>query len=111
MTTKTRLLNTLNYARTDEILEDMAKLLRAKGENYGPSFKAISEILLILFPEGVPTQAYGDVGLMIRCLDKFCRMAFGPRAGDAPWAQLVDQECPWKDVLGYAALGVEANDG
>jgi len=63
-----------------------------------------------LFPNGIPVNCYGDAGLMTRCLDKFCRMAFSPREGDDVWANCTDQENPWRDVAGYGILGVESHE-
>ena len=102
----------VDYSKTREACTRAADLLEEKAKNYGPSFKAVAEIMRVLFPNGIPVAAYGDAGLMIRVLDKFARLAYSKRReDDALWGTLVDRENPWKDILGYAALAVEANGG
>ena len=99
----------IDYDETDAITADAARLLREKALNYGPSFKVVAEIMKLLYPSGVPVTTYGDVSLIIRCMDKVCRMAFSQREGEDVWADCVDQEDPWRDIMGYAILALESH--
>lgn len=99
----------INYTFTEGMLESIGRLLRYKGQNYGPSFKVVAEVMRLYFPEGIPPEAFGDALLMVRVFDKFARIAYGDRQGDDTWADLVDPETPWKDIIGYAALAVESH--
>ena len=76
----------------------MADLVHKKNIAYGDASGKTQAILKTLFPDGVPVESYKDMLLMIRCFDKFSRIAtnndeFG--------------ESPWKDIMGYAMLAIE----
>jgi hypothetical protein len=80
-----------------EIGSDVGNLVQAKNEAYGDSFGRASEILQILYPNGIPVSGYRDVLAITRVVDKLFRLANNKDAFG---------ECPWKDICGYSILGI-----
>lgn len=72
-----------------------------KQRQYGDSVTKTVAILKALFPEGVPVFAYSDLLLIVRMLDKFSRLA--TRGSDG---KDLGGEDAWKDLCGYALLGL-----
>ena len=88
---------TKNY---ELIANEIGKLVQEKNEAYGDSFGQACRILEVLYPEGIKPGQYRDALAITRVIDKLFRLsnkkdAFG--------------ESPWRDICGYAILGV-AND-
>lgn len=88
---------TKNY---ELIANEIGKLVQEKNEAYGDSFGQACRILEVLYPEGIKPAQYRDALAITRVIDKLFRLsnkkdAFG--------------ESPWRDICGYAILGV-AND-
>lgn len=86
--------------RYREIGEEIGRLVQEKNEAYGDSFGQACRILEVLYPNGIQPAQYRDALAITRVIDKLFRLsnkkdAFG--------------ESPWKDICGYAILGV-AND-
>lgn len=77
------------------IATDLGKLLEVKNEAYGNAFVKITEILSILYQDGIKPEQYKDLGLVIRILDKLCRIA----KDNDPLG-----ESPFQDIAGYAIL-------
>ena len=75
---------------------DIAKLVETKQMQYGNSFGNAHKILEILYPNGVPVNAYQDLLTVTRIIDKLFRIANGDQ-GD---------ESAWKDINGYSLLSV-----
>ena len=74
----------------------VVKTVRDKNKEYGNAFRKVSEILSVLFPNGITPDKYDDVALLIRVLDKICRIA-----------NTNDEEVKkdaWLDICGYALL-------
>lgn len=82
------------------LAEGVSKLTAEKNQAYGNSFAKSSEILKVLYPDGIPPEAYGDALAITRVIDKLFRLATRKDAFG---------ESPWKDICGYALLGM-AND-
>lgn len=86
----------------------VVKTVRDKNKEYGNAFKKVSEVLSILFPSGITSDKYHDVALLIRVLDKICRIANTNDEG-------VKKDA-WLDICGYALLrlgdlnGVESEE-
>tara|TARA_R100001463_G_scaffold50536_3_gene100867 strand:+ start:1408 stop:1734 length:327 start_codon:yes stop_codon:yes gene_type:complete len=80
--------------------ESIALLVTEKREAYGDSFTKVGEVVSILYPEGIPTDAYQDALAIVRVLDKLVRIANSEGKADAM------NESPWQDILGYALLSV-----
>jgi len=80
-----------------EISLDLGSLLEEKNKAYGSAFSKSSEVLKILYPNGVDPDQYTDLLLTTRILDKLFRIATDKSAFN---------EEPWKDIAGYGLLGV-----
>jgi len=77
------------------IATKLGKLLEVKNEAYGNAFSKTTEILNILYPDGIKPEQYQDLGLVIRILDKLSRIA----QNNDPLG-----ESPFQDIAGYAIL-------
>lgn len=80
-----------------EISLDLGSLLEEKNKAYGSAFSKSSEVLKILYPNGVEPDQYTDLLLTTRILDKLFRIATDKSAFN---------EEPWKDIAGYGLLGL-----
>lgn len=83
-----------------EIGEEIGRLVQEKNEAYGDSFGQACRILEVLYPTGIQPSQYRDALAITRVIDKLFRLANKKDAFG---------ESPWKDICGYAILGV-AND-
>ena len=92
----------LEYAT---IAAEIAATVTRKNKAYGDSFAKVTRVLELMFPNGVPVEAYADLGGIVRTLDKLFRVATDRDALE---------ENPWGDIAGYALLAirrVEADKG
>lgn len=80
-----------------EITNELGSLLEEKNRSYGSAFSKSSEVLKILYPNGIQPDQYTDLLLTTRILDKLFRIATDKSAFN---------EEPWKDIAGYGLLGV-----
>jgi hypothetical protein len=94
----------VDYQYAKESYTDLARnigeMTDAKGTQYGNATEKVAEIIAILYPNGIPPFAYRNSLLIVRVLDKLCRLANQGEDG-------VDKggEDPWRDVAGYALIG------
>jgi len=79
-----------------EITVELGSLIEDKNKAYGSAFAKSSEILKILYPDGIQPDQYTDLLLTTRILDKLFRIATDKSAFN---------EEPWKDIAGYGILG------
>lgn len=84
----------------EKIGTEIGKLVQEKNEAYGDSFGQACKILDVLYPEGIAPSQYRDALAITRVIDKLFRLANKKDAFG---------ESPWRDICGYAILGV-AND-
>lgn len=70
-----------------------------KNEKYGDAFRKIGKIIKIMYPDGVDIDRMGDFTLVVRVLDKLCRIADGDKKAF--------DENPWRDCVGYGLLGMD----
>lgn len=80
-----------------DIAADVAATVEQKQAAYGDSFGKAGEVLAILYPRGIPVEAYGDALAIVRVLDKLFRVATDRDALG---------ESPWRDIAGYSLLAV-----
>lgn len=83
-----------------EIGEEIGSLVDQKNAAYGSSFAESYKILSVLYPNGIKPEQYTDALAIIRVIDKLFRLATNKDAFG---------ESPWRDIAGYAILGV-SND-
>jgi hypothetical protein len=78
----------------------VANLVAEKQEAYGDSFGRSKHLISVLYPDGIRSDQYDDALAIIRVIDKLFRIANKKDAF---------REDPWKDIMGYAMLGVAKN--
>lgn len=76
---------------------ELAAVVEHKNKAYGDSLAKVTRTLELMFPTGIPVEAYADVGGIVRTLDKLFRVATDRDALE---------ENPWGDIAGYALLAV-----
>ncbi len=84
----------------ESIGQQVGSLCAEKNEAYGDSFGQACRILEVLYPAGIKPNQYRDALAITRVIDKLFRLANKKDAFG---------ESPWKDICGYAILGM-AND-
>ena len=82
--------------------EFLTALVVEKNAAYGDASAVTEKIMALLYPNGIAIEQYSDALLMVRTLDKLCRIALGNKAAFG--------ESPWKDVGGYGILGAAKDD-
>lgn len=75
----------------------IGRLTAEKNKAYGDSFAKCGAFLELLYPDGVKVERYRDMLAIVRVWDKLMRIATHRDAMG---------EDPWRDVAGYALLGV-----
>lgn len=80
------------------IAADIAATVAEKNAAYGDSVTRSAGIMRVLYPDGIPVDAYGDALLVVRVLDKLSRIATDRDALG---------ESPWRDIAGYALRACE----
>lgn len=78
-----------------KIAVDIATLLEQKNLAYGDAFAKTTQILELLYPNGINVNQYKDIHVIVRMLDKISRIA---RDND-PMG-----ESPYLDLAGYGIL-------
>ena len=77
--------------------QTLGALVDSKQAQYGDAIQASEEILRVLYPGGVPANKEGDMLLIVRIIDKLCRLTRGNGEGG---------EDAWADIAGYGLLGM-----
>lgn len=81
-----------------EIANQIGQLVEEKNIAYGNATVVSSKILQILFPNGVKSDQFYDMLLIVRVIDKLCRIANKKEAFN---------ESPWTDIAGYGIIGAK----
>jgi hypothetical protein len=81
-----------------KIGNQIGSLVDEKNAAYGSSFSECHKILSVLYPNGIKPEQFTDALAIIRVIDKLFRIANKKDAFG---------ESPWKDIAGYALLGIE----
>lgn len=84
----------------------LGELVASKQTQYGDSAGRASQIMAVLYPDGIPRHAYDDALLTVRVIDKLSRIA--QRGTDG---KDLGGESPWKDIAGYGLLGQAKDEG
>ncbi len=79
----------------------VGELVTKKNAAYGDSFNKCADFLKLLYPNGIDTEQYTDMLCLIRMFDKMSRIATNKGAFD---------ESPYRDIAGYALLGIVKDD-
>ena len=81
-----------------EIGTEIGELVESKNKAYGSAFEKSGQILKVLYPNGIQPEQFTDMLAIVRILDKLFRIATNKNAFN---------EEPFKDIAGYAILGIE----
>ena len=84
-----------------EIGTEVGSLVDEKNAAYGSSFAESYKILSVLYPNGIKPEQYTDALAIIRVIDKLFRIATAKDAFG---------ESPWRDIAGYALLGLHNHE-
>ncbi len=76
----------------------LAELVEDKKRLYGDSVLRVARIMAVLYPDGVHFEQYKTAFVLVRLLDKVCRLS-------SP--TLDDPEDQWEDIAGYALRMME----
>lgn len=77
---------------------EIGALVDNKQAQYGDTISAVDDIMAILYPNGVPKEKMRDMLLIVRILDKVCRLTSSNGKGG---------ESPFNDISGYGLLGAK----
>lgn len=77
--------------------KQIGELVESKNAAYGNSFEVSGNILLELWPDGIPVECYTDLACVVRIIDKLKRIATH---------KTYNGESPYVDIAGYGILGV-----
>jgi hypothetical protein len=72
-----------------------------KNEAYGNAFDKTTQILTLLYPNGIKVDQFKDVHVIVRMLDKLSRIA---RDNDPTG------ESPYMDIAGYSILALARDE-
>jgi len=86
-----------NTNKYKNLAEEVGSLVDKKNAAYGNSFSESHKILSVLYPDGIKPEQYTDALAIIRVIDKLFRIATNKDAFG---------ESPWRDIAGYALLGI-----
>lgn len=81
----------------EDLGSEVGKLVDEKNTAYGNSFNVAEDFIKLLWPNGVPPEAFNDMLCVVRIFDKLKRIATNKGYGG---------ESPYRDIAGYALLGL-----
>jgi hypothetical protein len=84
-----------------KIAADISQLVEEKQDAYGNAFERTAQILSILYPNGIDVEQLQDAALLVRVLDKICRIAHNNETMG---------ESPWRDICGYSLLALQRTE-
>jgi hypothetical protein len=84
----------------EQLGRQIGKLVDDKDISYGNAIDTVPALMRVLYPNGVKPEQYRDFCLLVRDMDKSCRIALGVKKFQG--------ENPWLDKAGYGLRG--AND-
>lgn len=74
--------------------QKIGELVDEKNRQYGNAINDTEDFLRLLYPDGIPTGHYHQVGVIVRVWDKLKRIANGNQGN----------EDAWQDIAGYGIL-------
>lgn len=92
-----------NEADEHPFMTDLDLMVERKNESYGDSIGKSADILGIVCPGGIVPSIYHRAHILIRCLDKICRL-FSPTIKEH---EAIDA---WRDLAGYAWKAIQLEE-
>jgi hypothetical protein len=84
--------------RLESCGQEITGLVVEKNKAYGSAINKVHAMMMVLYPNGIPVSKYMDMLIMVRSMDKLCRIADGDPSAFG--------ENPWRDVAGYGIIGM-----
>ena len=86
----------------EKLATKIGALVDSKNRQYGNSFNVSGEFLKLIYPNGIPADAYTDALCIVRIFDKLKRIG---NASNLPVNEgKIDA---WSDIIGYGLLGLQ----
>lgn len=79
--------------------QDLDLMIARKNASYGDSVGKSAQMLAVVCPNGIPSKIFHRAHLLIRIMDKVCRL-FSPTITTN---EAIDA---WKDIAGYSRLAI-----
>lgn len=89
----------------EKLGSEIGAMTDSKAAQYGQSAEKSTEVFRVLYPNGIPTHAYANALLVIRVIDKLCRIANQGEDGRDKGG-----ESPWRDIAGYGLIGLKMTE-
>lgn len=86
----------------EKLATKIGKLVDSKNKQYGNSFNVSGEFLKLIYPDGIPPNAYTDALCIVRIFDKLKRLG---NASNLPVNE--GKLDAWQDIVGYGLLGLQ----
>jgi len=80
----------------EQLGQEIGQLVDSKNKGYG-GIQRVTDVMLILYPNGISVKQMPDALLIVRMLDKINRITGGDKRAF--------EENPYKDLAGYGLLG------
>jgi hypothetical protein len=84
-----------------QITEELTTVVLEKDKMYGSAIEKGTTIFKTLYPDGIKVEQYQDALLLVRTIDKVCKIANRTRENREK-----EDETPWLDVAGYAIRAI-----
>ena len=92
----------MNDNTYEKLATKIGTLVDSKNKQYGDSFAQSGEFLKLIYPNGIPADAYTDALCIVRIFDKLKRIG---NASNLPVNEgKIDA---WSDIIGYGLLGLQ----
>lgn len=86
----------------EKLATKIGAVVDSKQKAYGNSFNVSGEFLKLIYPNGIPADAYTDALCIVRIFDKLKRIG---NASNLPVNEgKIDA---WSDIIGYGLLGLQ----
>jgi hypothetical protein len=88
-----------NMSNVQNLINDIAKLVKAKQDEYGHVDIAVNKFLQTVYPNGITTDKYDDVLFAMRIIEKLSRVCSSN-------ISLKAKDDAYQDIVGYGLLGL-----
>lgn len=86
----------------EKLATKIGAVVDSKNKQYGNSFAQSGKFLKLIYPNGIPINAYTDALCIVRIFDKLKRLG---NASNLPVNE--GKLDAWQDIVGYALLGLQ----
>jgi len=97
------MVNPIEQSNSHPFSRDVELLVESKNASYGNSIGKSADILRTLCPDGIPVGVFHRAHVLIRMLDKICRLF-------SPTIKKHEADDAWRDIAGYAYKGLQLEE-